>query len=136
MVVKILQDAWGGRTLPRGGSTPSGWVWLVFTASFYAHGLVLGLAWRECGDRVTGLMFAHVMVSATLAAIVSVASRGPLFRAADGHSSVWPVLGVFGIVLALLWPTMAVWHHLAEAAGQACETHTVPSWWPTRLPIG
>ncbi|MFE4414716.1 hypothetical protein [Streptomyces sp. NPDC056821] len=133
---KILKNAWGDRIPFRGQPDPSGWAWVVFTASFYAHGLVLGLAWREYGDTETGLMFAHVVVSAILVAIVSVASRRALFRATDGCSTVWPVLGMFGIVLALLWPAMAVWHFLAGPAGQACELDAAPSWWPVLLPIG
>ncbi|MFJ5901890.1 hypothetical protein ACIQFZ_42735 [Streptomyces sp. NPDC093064] len=43
---------------------------------------------------------------------------------------------MFGIVLALLWPAMAVWHFLAGPAGQACELDAAPSWWPVLLPIG
>lgn len=133
---RCLADTWGSRILR--GSRPATVLvpWLVFTGSFYTHGLLLGLAWRDCRVGEPGFAMLHVLISAAVVGAAGAVTWGALLRATEGRRTVVPVLGAAALVVTLLWPAMAVWHLVEGPAGGLCGPDGIPGWWPTILPVG
>jgi hypothetical protein len=133
---RCLADTWAGRFLRRDGQAAPLTPWLVFVGAFYATGLPLGRAWRDCRVGEVGTNMVHVLVSATAVGLAGVATWAAVRRATDGSRGLIPVCAALIVALALLWPAMAVWHLLAGSAGDACAPDTIPGWWPSWMPIG
>ncbi|MFC9249703.1 hypothetical protein ACFT7S_38375 [Streptomyces sp. NPDC057136] len=133
---RCLADGWGSRLLRRDGREPSLAPWLVFVLCFYAHGLLLGHVWRDCGVGEPGSTLLHVLVSSTVMGLAGVAAWIRLSGPPDAQRVLVPAVGVLALAVLLLWPAMAVWHLLAGSTGQACAPGDVPAWWPALLPIG
>ncbi|WP_406725808.1 hypothetical protein WJ438_15640 [Streptomyces sp. GD-15H] len=110
--------------------------WFVFTSSFYTHGLLLGLAWRDCHADEPGFAMLHVLISATVVGAAGVATWGALLHRAEGRRPVTPALGAAALVVALLWLAMAVWNLMTGPLEGLCGATGVPGWRPSILLVG
>ncbi|MER5207721.1 hypothetical protein [Streptomyces sp. NPDC002825] len=133
---RCMADTWGTRIFD--GSRPASVLapWLVFTGAFYAHGLLLGQAWRDCRPDEPGFALLDVLITGAIAGAAGAATWGGLLRTTEGRRPVAPVLGAAVLVVVLIWPAMVAWHLVADSAGGACAPDGIPAWWPALLPVG
>ena len=133
---RCVADTLGRRILRQSLPVPVLAPWVLFTGSFYLHGLLLGLAWRGCRVGEPGFVLLHVLIGATVAGVAGAVTWGALLLWPKVRRTAVPVLGAVVVVVALLWPAMAVWHLVTGPAGGLCGPDGVPGWWPAILPLG
>lgn len=136
----------GSGSDPGSGSGSTIAPWVIFSVTFYAHGLLLGHAWHECQAQPTGYSLAQVLVSAAVAALAAALTWGVIGRIMNGrrhsgtvragrHSAMPAVLGALVVAVVLLWPAVAMWNGLADCTGTSESTGAVLHWWPSWLPV-